>query len=143
MPIKNIFNVAGETPLIHVARQGHTSTAKYLIGHGVNLALSSELGRRVVDATLAFSAEAKSRADAVLKHKEYSMALDAYTQSLISNEIIVKKDTSETPLIHVARQGHTSTAKYLIGHGVNLALSSELGRRVVDATLAFWMIHKG
>ncbi|GKD87760.1 histone deacetylase complex subunit SAP30/SAP30-like protein, partial [Tanacetum coccineum] len=27
------------------------------------------------------AAEAKSRADAVLKHKEYSMALDAYTQT--------------------------------------------------------------
>ncbi|GKB08154.1 ankyrin repeat family protein [Tanacetum coccineum] len=35
---------SGETPLIHAARQGPTSTAKYLIEHGANLALSSELG---------------------------------------------------------------------------------------------------
>ncbi|GKA36954.1 WD repeat-containing protein 76 [Tanacetum coccineum] len=35
--------------------------------------------------------------------------------------------TSETPLIHAARQGPTSTAKYLIEHGANLASSSELG----------------
>ncbi|GJT43530.1 ankyrin repeat family protein [Tanacetum coccineum] len=155
----------GETPLIHVARQGHTSTAKYLIGHGVNLALSSELGVtglhhvagighielmelflsvgvdvdsqsdsgtplvwaaghaqqdavklllkhkadpnietddgvnlllctvaagslpclelliEVTQEAKEKAAEAKSRADAVLKHKEYSMALDAYTQT--------------------------------------------------------------
>lgn len=39
------FHIAsGETPLIHAARQGHTSTAKYLIEHGANPALSSELG---------------------------------------------------------------------------------------------------
>jgi len=40
--------VSGETPLIHAARQGHTSTAKYLIEHGANPALSSELGATAV-----------------------------------------------------------------------------------------------
>ncbi|GKE22439.1 ankyrin repeat family protein [Tanacetum coccineum] len=33
----------------------------------------------------------------------------------------------ETPLIHAARQGPTSTAKYLLEHGANLASLSELG----------------
>ncbi|KAL4575314.1 hypothetical protein LXL04_022156 [Taraxacum kok-saghyz] len=36
--------VSGETPLIQAARQSHTSTAKYLIEHGANPALESELG---------------------------------------------------------------------------------------------------
>ncbi|KAL4554015.1 hypothetical protein LXL04_039874 [Taraxacum kok-saghyz] len=36
--------VSGETPLIQAARQSHTSTAKYLIEHGANPALASELG---------------------------------------------------------------------------------------------------
>ncbi|GKC37575.1 hypothetical protein Tco_1049959 [Tanacetum coccineum] len=34
---------------------------------------------------------------------------------------------SETPLIHDARQRHTSNAKYFIEHGVIPTLSSELG----------------
>lgn len=34
----------GETPLTHAARQGHTSTAKYLIDHGANPSIPSELG---------------------------------------------------------------------------------------------------
>ncbi|GJQ88952.1 alpha/beta hydrolases superfamily protein [Tanacetum coccineum] len=149
-------HMTGETPLIHVARQGHTSTAKYLIGHGVNLLkrvnwrrtgghiellelllsvgvdvdspsdsgtplvwaaghsqqvisvvvivsqpnIETDDGVNLLLCTVAAgslpclellievtqeakekAAEAKSRADAVLKHKEYSMALDAYTQT--------------------------------------------------------------
>lgn len=34
----------GETPLIHAARQGHTSTAKYLLECGANPAIPSDLG---------------------------------------------------------------------------------------------------
>lgn len=34
----------GETPLIHAVRQGHTSTAKYLLECGANPAIPSDLG---------------------------------------------------------------------------------------------------
>ena len=35
---------AGETPLLHAARQGHTLTAKYLLDNGANSAIPSDLG---------------------------------------------------------------------------------------------------
>lgn len=35
---------AGETPLLHAARQGHTATAKYLLEYGANPAIPSDLG---------------------------------------------------------------------------------------------------
>lgn len=34
---------------------------------------------------------------------------------------------SETPLLHAARQGHTETAKYLLDHGADPTIPSELG----------------
>ena len=34
----------GETPLIHAARQGHTDTAKFLLEHGADPAIASNLG---------------------------------------------------------------------------------------------------
>jgi len=34
----------GETALIHAARQGHTATAKYLIDHGADPTIASNLG---------------------------------------------------------------------------------------------------
>lgn len=34
----------GETPLIHAARQGHTDTAKFLIEHGADPSIASNLG---------------------------------------------------------------------------------------------------
>lgn len=39
----DIFS-AGDTPLHHAARQGHTATAKYLIEHGAEVAAASALG---------------------------------------------------------------------------------------------------
>ncbi|KAL4572278.1 hypothetical protein LXL04_019049 [Taraxacum kok-saghyz] len=42
-------------------------------------------------------------------------------------DVNAKDEDGETPLIHAARQSHTSTAKYLIEHGANPALASELG----------------
>lgn len=34
----------GETPLLHAARQGHTETSKYLLEHGADPAIASDLG---------------------------------------------------------------------------------------------------
>lgn len=39
-----LYCFLGETALIHAARQGHTDTAKYLIDHGANPAIASNLG---------------------------------------------------------------------------------------------------
>lgn len=39
-----ILNYAGETPILHAARQGYTETAKYLFEHGADPAISSNLG---------------------------------------------------------------------------------------------------
>lgn len=38
------WRFAGETPLIHAARQGHTTTVSYLLVHGADPAISSDLG---------------------------------------------------------------------------------------------------
>ncbi|XP_035845311.1 uncharacterized protein LOC118491556 [Helianthus annuus] len=38
----NVKDEDGETPLIHAARQGHITTAKYLFEHGADPSLSSE-----------------------------------------------------------------------------------------------------
>jgi len=38
-----------------------------------------------------------------------------------------KDDDGETALIHAARQGHTATAKYLIDHGADPTIASNLG----------------
>ncbi|KAL4566740.1 hypothetical protein LXL04_030863 [Taraxacum kok-saghyz] len=46
---------------------------------------------------------------------------------LVSDFLHCCIDSGETPLIQAARQSHTSTAKYLIEHGANPALASELG----------------
>lgn len=35
---------SGETALVHAARQGHTATAKYLIDHGADPTIASNLG---------------------------------------------------------------------------------------------------
>lgn len=35
---------AGETPVLHAARQGHTGTAKFLVEHGADPNIPSELG---------------------------------------------------------------------------------------------------
>lgn len=35
---------AGETPLIHAARKGHTGTAKFLVDHGADPSIASNLG---------------------------------------------------------------------------------------------------
>jgi len=35
---------AGETPIIHAARQGHTATAKYLLDQGANPVMRSDVG---------------------------------------------------------------------------------------------------
>ena len=35
---------AGETPLIHAARQGHNATVKYLLEHGADSSIASDLG---------------------------------------------------------------------------------------------------
>ncbi|KAJ9185828.1 hypothetical protein P3X46_005415 [Hevea brasiliensis] len=37
------------------------------------------------------------------------------------------EDDCETPLLHAARQGHTVTAKYLIEHGADPSIPSDLG----------------
>lgn len=37
-------HLVGETPLLHAARQGHTETAKYLLDHGADPTIPSELG---------------------------------------------------------------------------------------------------
>ncbi|XP_058738659.1 uncharacterized protein LOC131610671 [Vicia villosa] len=41
--------------------------------------------------------------------------------------IDAKDDDGETALIHAARQGHTATAKYLIDHGADPTIASNLG----------------
>lgn len=38
-----LYNV-GETPLIHATRLGHVETAKYLLEHGADPAVASEMG---------------------------------------------------------------------------------------------------
>ncbi|XP_050918931.1 uncharacterized protein LOC127136418 [Lathyrus oleraceus] len=42
-------------------------------------------------------------------------------------EIDSRDDDGETALIHAARQGHTATAKYLIDHGADPTIASNLG----------------
>lgn len=39
-----LFHLVGETPLLHAARQGHAETAKYLLDHGADPTIPSELG---------------------------------------------------------------------------------------------------
>lgn len=39
-----LYFFLGETPLLHAARQGHTSTAKYLLEQGADPAIASEMG---------------------------------------------------------------------------------------------------
>lgn len=41
--ILELLKNAGETPLLHAARQGHTLTAKYLLEHGADPAIPSNL----------------------------------------------------------------------------------------------------
>ncbi|GJV44136.1 ankyrin repeat family protein [Tanacetum coccineum] len=88
------------TPLVWAAGHAQQDAVKLLLKHkadpnietddGVNLLLCTvaagslpclELLIEVTQEAKEKAAEAKSRADAVLKHKEYSMALDAYTQT--------------------------------------------------------------
>ena len=38
------LSCTGETPVLHAARQGHTGTAKYLLEHGADPSIPSELG---------------------------------------------------------------------------------------------------
>lgn len=44
LPDDNCHCFSGETALIHAARQGHTATAKYLIDHGADPTVASNLG---------------------------------------------------------------------------------------------------
>lgn len=48
MIIDIAYFFSGETALIHATRQGHTATAKYLIDHGADPTVASNLGATVL-----------------------------------------------------------------------------------------------
>ncbi|KVI08508.1 Ankyrin repeat-containing protein [Cynara cardunculus var. scolymus] len=88
----------GETPLIHAARQGHTSTAKYLIEHGANPALSSELGATALH-------HAAGIGNIELMEFLISIGVDVDSQS-----------DSGTPLVWAAGHGQQDALKVLLKH---------------------------
>lgn len=57
---------SGETALIHAARQGHTATAKYLIDHGADPTISSNLGATALHHSAGIGACSEFLSDYVL-----------------------------------------------------------------------------
>ncbi|XVF06340.1 hypothetical protein REPUB_Repub06bG0039400 [Reevesia pubescens] len=79
----------GETLLRHAARQGHTLTAKYLLDHGANPAIPSDLGATALHHAAGIGVEVDSQSDA------------------------------GTPLVWAAGHGQPDAVKVLLEHHAN------------------------
>ncbi|CAH1434800.1 unnamed protein product [Lactuca virosa] len=93
-----------ENPLIHAARQGHTSTAKYLIEHGGNPKLSSELG-------------------AIALHLVAGIVNNELMEALLSIGVEIDSQSDVgTPLVWVVDHGQQDALKLLLKHKANVRL---------------------
>ncbi|WCJ43873.1 ankyrin repeat family protein [Euphorbia peplus] len=91
----------GETPLIHAARQGHTDTAIYLLEHGADPNISSDLGATA------------------LHHSAGIGNLELLRYLLSKSVEINSQSESGTPLIWAAGHAQNDTLKVLLEHHAN------------------------
>ena len=94
---------AGETPLLHAARQGHTLTAKYLLEHGANPAIPSDLGATAL---------------------HHSAGIGVF--SLPCCEFLL-------PIYYFLLAGNIELLKYILAKGVEVDLQSDAGTSLVWA----------
>ncbi|KAL4554605.1 hypothetical protein LXL04_037202 [Taraxacum kok-saghyz] len=95
---------SGETPLIQAARQSHTSTAKYLIEHGANPALASELG-------------------ATALHHVVGTGDIELMEALLSTGVEVDSQSDAgTPLVWASGHGQQDALKLLLKHKADVRL---------------------
>ncbi|RVW95979.1 Histone-lysine N-methyltransferase EHMT2 [Vitis vinifera] len=90
-----------ETPLLHAARQGHTVTAKYLLDHGADPAIPSDLGATALHHSAGIG-------DIELLRFLLSKGVDIDSQS-----------DAGTPLIWAAGHGQHDAVKVLLEHHAN------------------------
>ncbi|PON46106.1 N-terminal acetyltransferase A, auxiliary subunit [Parasponia andersonii] len=91
----------GETPLIHAARQGHTVTAKFLLEHGADPSIASNLGATALH-------HAAGIGDIELLRHLISKGVDVNSQS-----------DAGTPLIWAAGHGQEEALKVLLERHAN------------------------
>ncbi|CAK9144210.1 unnamed protein product, partial [Ilex paraguariensis] len=97
----NLHCLTGETPLIHAARQGHTSTAKYLIECGADPEIPSELG-------------------ATALHHAAGIGDIELLRFLLSHDVDVNSQSDAgTALIWAAGHGQQDAVKVLLEHHAN------------------------
>ncbi|CAN0892816.1 ANK1 [Linum grandiflorum] len=99
----------GETPLLHAARQGHTDTVKYLLEHGANPCIPSDMG---VTALHHCAGEGHIELMKYLLSKGMKVDLDS---------------DAGTPLIWAAGHGQKDALKVLLEHKANPNAETEDG----------------
>ncbi|KAF2287703.1 hypothetical protein GH714_002380 [Hevea brasiliensis] len=93
--------MCSETPLLHAARQGHTVTAKYLIEHGANPSMPSDLG-------------------ATALHHSAGIGNIELLRYLLSKGVEVDSESDAgTPLIWAAGHAQPDALKILLEHHAN------------------------
>ncbi|TYK18432.1 ankyrin-1 [Cucumis melo var. makuwa] len=93
--------LAGETPLIHAARQGHTDTAKYLVERGANPAIASDLGATA------------------LHHSAGIGNIELLNFLLSRGPDVNSQSDAGTPLIWAAGHAQQEAVKLLLEHHAN------------------------
>nr|XP_043632115.1 putative ankyrin repeat protein RF_0381 [Erigeron canadensis] len=108
----------GETPLIHAARQGHTTTVKYFIEYGADPSFSSELG-------------------ATALHHVAGIGHIELMELLISSGVDVNSQSeSGTPLIWAAGHGQQDAVKLLLEHKADPNIETDDGITPLLSTVA-------
>ncbi|KHN31467.1 Ankyrin-1 [Glycine soja] len=91
----------GETALIHATRQGHTATAKYLIDHGADPTVASNLGATVL-------------------HHSAGIGDTELLKYLLSRGVNPDLESdSGTPLVWAAGHAQPASVSVLLEHGAN------------------------
>lgn len=91
----------GETALIHAARQGHTATAKYLIDHGADPTIASNLGTTAL-------------------HHSAGIGDTDLLEHLLSRGVNPDLESdSGTPLVWAAGHAQEAAVTVLLKHGAN------------------------
>ncbi|KAG0516427.1 hypothetical protein BDA96_09G002200 [Sorghum bicolor] len=88
----------GETPLIHATRQGHLDTAKYLLDHGADPSVATNLG-------------------ATALHHAAGIGNTELMKLLLSKGVDVESESDAgTPLVWAAGHGNPDAVKLLLQH---------------------------
>ncbi|KFK37883.1 hypothetical protein AALP_AA3G041700 [Arabis alpina] len=97
----NTKDEAGDTPLVHAARQGQIATAKYLLEHGADPNIASELGATA------------------LHHAAGTGEIELMKELLSRGVSVDSESESGTPLIWAAGHDQKDAVEVLLEHNAN------------------------